>query len=108
MNTRKIYEGLSLSDEVKADAARIIELWAQARARFGGGGPFLFGTYGAADIMFAPVVSRFQTYGFRLPGFATSYMQTIIDHEWTAQWLEAAEEEPWVIERLEQPETAKS
>ena len=108
MNTRKIYEGLSFSDEVLADAARVIELWAQARARFGGGGPFLFGTYGAADIMYAPVVSRFQTYGFRLPGFATSYMQTILDHEWTAQWMEAAEEEPWVIEWLEQPEAAEA
>ena len=58
--------------------------------------------------MYAPVVSRFQTYGFRLPGFATSYMQTILDHEWTAQWMAAAEEEPWVIERLEQPKSAEA
>jgi glutathione S-transferase len=35
-------------------------------------------------------------------------MQTILDHEWTVQWMEAAEDEPWVIERLEQPESAEA
>ena len=107
MNTRKSYEGLQFAPEVIQDADRILRLWAEARARFGSGGPFLFGTFGAVDIMYAPIVSRFQTYGFQVPGFAQSYMQTIMEHEWTAQWMDAAEEEPWVIERMEQPEAAK-
>lgn len=107
MNTRKRYGGLQFSPEVLQDAARIMELWAQARARFGGGGPFLFGTYGAVDIMYAPVVSRFQTYGLQVPSFAATYMDTMLQHDWMVQWMEAAEEEPWVIERLEQPETAE-
>ncbi|MEL6874757.1 MAG: glutathione S-transferase family protein [Pseudomonadota bacterium] len=108
MNTRKRYGGLQFSPEVLQDAARIMQLWAQARARFGGGGPFLFGTYGAVDIMYAPVVSRFQTYGLQVPSFAATYMDTMLQHDWMVQWMEAAEEEPWVIERLEQPETAES
>ncbi|MBY0391636.1 MAG: glutathione S-transferase family protein, partial [Novosphingobium sp.] len=52
-----------LTDAVRADVERILTLWAQARARFGQGGPFLFGTFGAADIFFAPVVVRFRQYG---------------------------------------------
>lgn len=108
MNTRKTYSSLSFSPEVVQDAARIMQLWAQARARFGSGGPFLFGTFGAVDIMYAPVISRFVTYGFKVPGFAQAYMQTMLEHEWTAQWMDAAEEEPWVIERLEQPQSAKA
>jgi glutathione S-transferase len=48
-----------------------------------------FGTYGATGIMYAPVVFAIPD-GFRLPG-TTSYMQTILDHGWTAQWMEAEE-----------------
>ena len=49
---------VELADETKADIVRILGLWAEARARFGKGGPFLFGTFGAADIFYAPIVSR--------------------------------------------------
>ena len=107
MNTRKRYTGLTFDPAVLQDADRILRIWAEARARFGSGGPFLFGTFGAVDIMYAPIVSRFLTYGFELPGFATSYMQTILEHDWIAGWMESAEEEPWVIERFEQGEIAK-
>ena len=107
MNTRKRFESVSISSEVAADATRIVELWAQARARFGGGGPFLFGTFGAVDIMYAPVVSRFQTYGFTMPRFARAYMATMLEHDWMAEWMEAAEREPWALERYDQPEAAE-
>ncbi len=50
-------------DEVMADVRRIDALWADCRARFGQGGPFLFGAFGAADAMYAPVVARFHSYG---------------------------------------------
>ena len=73
----------------------------RARARFGSGGPFLFGTFGAADIFYAPVVSRFITYGFGVPGFAESYMQAVWTHDWLQQWIAAAEDEQWVIEQYE-------
>ena len=59
---------------------RILELWAQARARHGGGGPYLFGDFGAVDIMFAPVVTRFVTYSVPVPRFAAAYMEAILDH----------------------------
>ena len=48
--------------DIRADVDRIEAIWADARARFGLGGPFLFGAFSAADAMFAPVVNRFHAY----------------------------------------------
>ena len=61
----------------------------------------VIGTFGAADIFYAPVVSRFITYGFGVPGFADSYMQAVWTHDWLQQWIAAAEDEQWVIEQYE-------
>ncbi|GAA4044348.1 glutathione S-transferase family protein [Parerythrobacter jejuensis] len=101
MNIRQRFEGARISDGTKQDVVRILGLWAEARARFGSGGPFLFGTFGAADIYYAPVVSRFLSYGFGVPGFAESYMQAVWEHEWLQAWIAAAEDEEWVIEQYE-------
>ena len=106
MNIRRRMEGAELPDEVKADVVRILTLWAEARARFGKGGPFLFGTFCAADIFYAPVVSRFLTYGIGVPGFAETYMEAVWEHEWMQQWIAAAESEDWVIEQFEEPARA--
>jgi len=103
MNIRARFDGFRPSDAVKTDLVRILQLWAEARARFGKGGPFLFGTFCAADIIYAPVVSRFLTYGIPVPGFAGAYMEAIWEHEWMQQWIEAAEGEEWVIEQFEAP-----
>ncbi|MXP15540.1 glutathione S-transferase family protein [Altererythrobacter confluentis] len=101
MNVRTTYDNARISDDCKVDIVRILQLWAEARARFGQGGPFLFGTFGAADIFFAPVVSRFITYGIGVPGFAEAYMQAVWEHEWMQQWIAAAEDEQWVLEQYE-------
>ena len=101
MNIRRRMEGVELPDEVKADIVRILTLWAEARARFGQGGPFLFGTFSAADVFYAPVVSRFRSYGFKMPGFAEAYMEALWEHEWMQQWIAGAEDEQWVIEQYE-------
>ncbi|NQX95469.1 MAG: glutathione S-transferase family protein [Erythrobacter sp.] len=101
MNVRRRMPLESVSDATKADIVRILQLWAEARARHGSSGPFLFGTFGAADIFYAPVVSRFLTYGIGVPGFAQSYMQAIWEHEWMRDWVAASEAEEWVIEQFE-------
>ena len=101
MNVRKRFEGFQPSDDCKADILRILGLWAEARSRFGNGGPFLFGTFGAADVYFAPVVSRFISYQIPVPGFAVSYMEAVWEHEWMQAWINAAEDEEWVIEHNE-------
>ena len=106
MNVRRRVEDAQISAEARADIVRILTLWAEARARFGRGGPFLFGTFCAADIIYAPVISRFMTYGVPVPGFAVAYMQAVWEHEWLQEWINAAESEDWVIEQYEGPVTA--
>ncbi|MEO0420173.1 MAG: glutathione S-transferase family protein [Pseudomonadota bacterium] len=102
MNIRRHVQLQNVSEQTKADIVRILQLWAEARARHGSAGPFLFGTFGAADIFYAPIVSRFLTYGIGVPGFAQSYMQAIWEHDWMREWIGAAEAEEWVIEQVEQ------
>lgn len=101
MNVRRQFPARPLSDNVRTEVIRILELWAEARARHGRGGPYLFGTFGAADIMFAPVVTRFLTYSIPVPRFAAAYMDAILSNQWMQDWVEAAQEEPWVIENYE-------
>ncbi|MEP2735603.1 MAG: glutathione S-transferase family protein [Erythrobacter sp.] len=101
MNIRRKFEDAQLSEDCQQDIVRILTLWAEARARHGDGGPFLFGTFGAADIFYAPVVSRFISYGVAVPGFAASYMQALWEHEWMQEWIKASEDEEWVIEQYE-------
>ena len=101
MNVRKQFPPKELSEEVQAEVLRILELWAQARARYGAGGPYLFGTFGAVDIMFAPVITRFVTYSIPVPRFAVAYMEAMLSHPWMREWIDAAQEEPWVIEQYE-------
>ena len=60
MNMRRTRGPIDLPADALANVARIDEIWTDCRARYGG--PFLFGAFGAADAMYAPVVSRFRTY----------------------------------------------
>ncbi len=101
MNVRKSFSPRELSDGVTDDINRILQLWAQARARFGGTGNFLFGDWCAADIMYAPVVTRFITYGVPVPPFAALYMKAVLSHPHVHDWIDQAQDEPWVIEQYE-------
>ena len=101
MNVRKSFAPRELSDGVTDDINRILQLWAQARARFGGTGNFLFGDYCAADIMYAPVVTRFITYAVPVPPFAALYMKAVLSHPHVQDWIDQAQDEPWVIEEYE-------
>jgi glutathione S-transferase len=101
MNVRRSYPPADLSEEVREDIDRILQLWAQARARFGGTGEFLFGDWCAADIMFAPVVTRFITYGVPVPPFAGLYMKSVLSQADVAEWIDKAQDEPWVIDQYE-------
>ena len=92
----------SPSSRTLADIARIQAIWHDCRSRFGGPsgqGAFLFGAAGLADAFYAPVVSRFVTYGVPADGAAAAYMEAIQAWAPYAEWLAAAEVEPWVLER---------
>ncbi len=103
MNIRQIFPAQRPDDDVIIELARIMELWAQARARFGSDGAFLFGAFGAVDIMFAPVVTRIVTYQLPVARFATGYMEAVLNHRWMQDWIAGAQEEDWVLQQYEQP-----
>ena len=83
---------------VAEDIARIVAIWEDCRARFGGEGPFLFGAAGAADAAFAPVASRFVTYGVALPPVAVAYRDAVMAWPLLRDWATAAQDEPWAID----------
>ena len=101
MNVRKSFPPKDLSEPVRDEIDRILQLWAQARARFGGTGDFLFGEWCAADMMYAPVVTRLITYGVAVPPFAAVYMKAVLSHPHVSEWIDKAQDEPWVIEEYE-------
>ena len=101
MNIRRIFPPQPLSEALQAELARLFGLWAQARARWGGDGDFLFGGFGAADIMYAPVCTRLVSYSIPLPRFAAAYVGSVLSHPFCQDWIAAAQEEDWVIEKFE-------
>jgi len=91
----------ALPDEVKPDVARIEELWADCRTRFGQKGPFLFGTFCAADAMYAPVVARLHNYGILVSSAARAYMDAVMALPAWKEWCAAAFKETWVMRHNE-------
>ena len=101
MNVRKSFPPKKLSEPVRSEIDRIMQLWAQASARLGGTGNFLFGDWCAAYMMYAPVVTRFITYGVPIPSFAAVYVKAVLSHPHVSEWIDRAQDEPWVIEQYE-------
>jgi len=91
----------ALSAEAQANIARVQEIWTEARATYGAGGPFLFGKFSAADAMYAPVVQRFIAYDIDVSAPVKAYMQAMIALPAWAEWRRAALREPWVIPTFE-------
>jgi len=87
-----------MSAALEADIRRIVAIWHDARSRFGRGGPFLFGAFTNADAMYAPVATRFRTYGVDLAGFgddgtAEAYADALLSMPEMAEWTAGALEE---------------
>ncbi len=101
MNCRARRPGAGRATGVEEDIARVGEIWRECRSEFGAAGEFLFGELSAADAMFAPVVSRFQTYGVELDGVEADYSAAILSLPAVRDWMAAAREEPWTIAAVE-------
>jgi glutathione S-transferase len=99
MNIRAEFPGFKIWSKAQADIDRILVIWSECLAAYGG--PFLFGEIGMADAMYAPVVSRFRTYGVKLDGPAKAYADSIWDLPAMRDWREAALAEKEEIEELE-------
>ncbi|MGH8673676.1 MAG: glutathione S-transferase C-terminal domain-containing protein, partial [Burkholderiales bacterium] len=99
MNIRSRYPGKGLNADVAKDIERITALWTDVRKEFGGKGSFLFGAFGAADAFYAPVATRFVTYGFELKGAARDYQRALLDSPGVKAWsADAANETEFVAE----------
>ena len=97
MNFRGDVDTPRRDEPVEADIARVVEMWQDCRARFGAGGPFLFGGYSAADVFYAPVAARFAAYDVDLPESAAAYRDAVLAWPDVEEWRRAAVAEPWVI-----------
>jgi glutathione S-transferase len=87
-----------ITEALAGDIRRIVEIWRGARAAYGKDGPFLFGSFGNADAMFAPVATRFRTYDVDLAAFgddgsAVGYAQTILSLPSFRDWEDEARAE---------------
>lgn len=95
MNIRRKPGAIDLPDGVMDDVARIETIWKDALAR--SGGPFLFGTFSAADAMYAPVVNRFEAYCLTTDETVLAYMARMKAHPAWQKWQAAAQAEPWIV-----------
>ena len=98
MNLRRLdLEGKGRGPGVADDIARICAIWRDCRGRYGAGGDFLFGAFGAADAMYAPVVTRLDTYGVDLDETCTAYSRAVLSLPAFVEWRDAALQEPWIV-----------
>ena len=101
MNLHRPVGAITLSADAYANVARIQQIWVECRERYGKFGPFLFGAFGGADAMFAPVVHRFRTYAIPVAPEAQDYMNTVMSLPAFQEWTTAGLAETLVIERFE-------
>lgn len=101
MNLHRPVKPIALSDDARANIARIQQIWSECRKRYGKAGPFLFGAFTAADAMYAPVVHRFRSFAIEVTPEAAAYMETMTALPAFQQWTQAGLAETLVIDRLE-------
>ena len=70
---------------VRADVARIVEMWQELLAAHGG--PMLFGRFSVADAFYAPVVMRLRTFALPVPADIAAYMQRVCELPGVAAWI---------------------
>jgi glutathione S-transferase len=101
MNCRAMGRKVPLPDVLTDEIDRVITIWSECHRKYSGDSGWLFGQFGIADAMFAPVVLRFRTYGVNLPESAGFYPHRVLESEAMQEWLAAAECEVEVIDRDE-------
>lgn len=98
VNIRASSPSPDMTEELEQNIHRVLALWTQLRAAHSAKGDFLFGEWSAADAFYAPVVTRFRTYGYRLTGASKDYSDAVWNHPLLQVLREQADAEPWEIE----------
>jgi glutathione S-transferase len=101
MNIRRAAPGEGRGPGVDEDIARVTAIWRECRERFGAGGPFLFGERTIADAFYAPVVTRFNTYGVQLDDTCAAYARAVWELPAMQEWRRAAEAERHPISKYD-------
>jgi glutathione S-transferase len=101
MNLHRPVRAVPLSTDARANIARVEQIWIECRERYGKFGPFLFGAFGGADAMFAPVVHRFRSFAIAVAPEAQAYMDTMMALQAFQQWTSAALAETLIIDKFE-------
>ncbi len=96
MNLRRPIKTVPMNDSIRADIARVEALWKECRKTHGRGGPFLFGKFSIADAMFAPVVTRLETYDIKVSSDTQHYMNAVMATSAFHDWKADALAETWV------------
>jgi len=97
MNIRRPKKPVPLNESILNEVARIESLWAQCRKAYGKSGPFLFGKFTIADAMFAPVVSRLETFDFKVKPDTRKYMDAVLNSTAFKEWQRLALKETWIV-----------
>lgn len=97
VNLGKRHPARDRGPAVAKDVARITAIWNECRARFGQGGPFLFGAFTAADAMYAPIATRLRTYSIAADPVSEAYIDAIHALPAFVAWREAALKETWIV-----------
>lgn len=102
MNCRRHVSGFEPDFDTRVDIDRVVELFESSLAS--SGGPWLFGAYSVADAMFAPVATRFSTYGIRTPRDTRAWIAQTLDDPAMQAWYADAAAETETIENSEIPD----
>ena len=97
MDCRRRVAGIRAPENAARDIRRVRQIWRWCRESWGGKGDFLFGDFSIADAMYAPVVSRFHTYGVRTGTVGKAYMDAMMGLDAMQEWIESATVESEVI-----------
>ena len=101
MNCRRPRAPITQGPQLQAEIDRVVEIWTNCRASSPPGGPFLFGTYGIADAMYAPVVLRLSIYAVAMPPSAQAYVDAMLALPALADWVAEARNETEVLAQFE-------
>ncbi len=98
MNIEAHLPGIDIPEAARQEISRMHAIWQDTRAEFGQGGPFLFGAFSIADAFFAPIVSRFVTYGIAAAGPVRDYMDAVLALPAMQEWMRDARAEATFVE----------
>ena len=101
MNCRRARAPVTQAAALQSEIDRVVEIWTSRRASVAANGPFLFGEFGIADAMYAPVALRFSIYAVALPPPAHAYAETVLALPAMREWIAQARTETEVLPQFE-------